>query len=88
MKRMLLLAFAIMTIASCQNVQKKDSPKTLEEVEYFYWERTSSFQYIHVDPECGTNCVYLDKARIRSYDDHLCGKCISKELAREIMSKQ
>ena len=87
MRKILLISFLVM-LASCQNVQKKDSPKTLEEVEYFYWEITSSFQYIHVDPECGTNCVYLDKARIRSYDDYLCGKCISKELAREIMSKQ
>ena len=84
MRKILLISFLVM-LASCQNVQKKNSPKTLDEVEFFCKERSEA-RIFHIDPECGDNCVYAKKEEVDKHQ--LCGKCISKELAREIMSKQ
>lgn len=84
MNRMLLLAVAIM-IVSCKQEETKDLPQTLDEVEFFYMERAEALVY-HLDPECGSNCVYVEKDEV--IESRLCGKCISRELAREIMSKQ
>jgi hypothetical protein len=84
MRKVLLIA-VIVLLASCQNNIEKELPKTLDEVEFFYYERTAAHIY-HVDPTCGPDCVYTSKDDINEH--LLCGKCISKELAREIMSKQ
>ena len=89
MKRVLLLTVII--FASCQpqqqeaNEPQKQSPKTLDEVEFFYKERSEA-RIFHIDPECGDNCVYAKKEEVDKHQ--LCGRRISKELAREIMTMQ
>ena len=85
MNRILLITIAITILASCQQENTTELPKTLDEVEFFYMERTAA-QIYHLDPECNENCVYVEKERVSPY--LICGKCISKELAREIISRQ
>ena len=86
MKKILLFVFAIAVASSCQCAKHASLPKSLDEVDYFYFERTSNYAYVHTDPLCGKHSVYLNKSEVWRNRDYLCSKCVSKELAKEIMA--
>jgi hypothetical protein len=89
MKRpFLILALTAVFTACNQQPKEKEfvCPTSLEEIEFFYFERAP--QILHIDPNCAkTNCTYIEntKWKLDYYEDCLCGKCISGDLAKEII---
>lgn len=90
MRKGIYIALAILCINACGNAGQTSKPKcttTLDEVEFFYLDIKDKL--IHVDQGCTENaCRYVQKAEIFRYNDILCTKCISQELAKEIFERQ
>lgn len=82
---------AILCLNACGNTgqtHKTESPKTLDEVEFFYLERGKNI--IHIDKNCSKGaCVYWDisEGDIKLYEDMFCAKCVPEEFIREIRER-
>lgn len=91
MKRMLLLAFAIMTIASCQQATPKPVEYVpVESIQHYYIEKQEGPDYrinfVHVDLNCKENLYYCPEIFVEKKTHWaLCPKCIHPETAKEIL---
>jgi Tfp pilus assembly protein PilP len=99
MMKILLSLIIALGLVACKNSENqiqteikqitetpKEEVKSLDDVEFFFKEYKSFI--IHINSHCTKNsCVYIKKEEALRHDSWLCGKCISPELAREIMNR-
>lgn len=87
MKKVFVFLVLVIFLESCGECNvKQNNTKSLSEIEFFYMEYMQRGVAIHADVDCtDSQCVYLKKSQVKEYGNFLCPKCISKELAREIL---
>lgn len=88
MRRLITITLLSLACVSCNQQPKEETfvcPSSLDEMEFLYLESTLNYDIIHANPKCSKTIVYIKKNDHRRRRADPCGKCVSPELAKELL---